>query len=126
MNFKTLYESFQDGIHAKGIGYTEIYKNPTKSELKEIAKDSMWDKPEKYFRIALDKDFNLYTWKVEVLHDEVEEKTKIEFLAKLTLRDKGAFYSETRPSKEHQEWRIKNRNKIEQTIQKYFPNVTLD
>ena len=125
MDFKTFYEAFETGIHAKGIGYTEIYKNPTKSELKDILKDSIWDKDEQYFRIALDKDFNLYVWKVEVLHDEVEQKIKITLPAKLTFRDNSAYYTETKPSKEHQEWRIKNRTIIEQIIQKYFPNSKL-
>lgn len=125
MNFLEFWESFNTGIHAKGIGYTEIYKNPTKDELKAIRKDSVWEGSEQYFRIGVDENFDLYCWKVEVLHDEVENKLNKKFPAKFSLRDKSAIWSETKPDSKNKQWRIDNYDKIEQTIQKYFPEVTI-
>lgn len=75
-------EEFYTGVSIPRRRYTEIYKNPTKSEIDDIIKevikynksdDGKFIEIEDNVRYGFDKDFNLYAWNGNMLHKWVED-----------------------------------------------------
>jgi len=83
LNFlkQSLNEAFLTGDNYRTEyhkGYAEIFKNPAPKEIKEIAKADNND--DASVRLAMDANGDIYAWIYTILHDEMEDILKKEWV----------------------------------------------
>ena len=127
--YQLMLEKFYKGAKIGmwgGEKYTEIFVNPTQSEVEELEGQSEY-KDMKGVRLGVDNKGLLYAWRVDVLHHMVERSLKKTFVWKLDVRPLASLVTvKTDGGKKMKDVFGKNeaiKKKVIGSIKKAFPRL---